>query len=48
MVDVDGVKDVLGTYKMLSRAGKKEFWGRIVSKIIITNEDDFSIVPHSP
>lgn len=47
-VDIEAVRDTLGLYSELTKQGKKEFWARTVSKIIITNDDDFSIVPFSP
>lgn len=47
-IDITAVKGVLDIYSSLSRQGQKEFWGRTISKIIITNNGDFSVVPFSP
>ena len=47
-VDLSAVADALKMYDGLSRTGKKEFWSRTVSKIVITNEDDFFVCPTSP
>lgn len=47
-VDLSAVADALKMYDGLSRTGKKEFWSRTVSKIVITNEDDFFVYPTSP
>lgn len=47
-VDIQAVSNALSLYSELTKQGKKEFWARTVRKIIITNNDDFSIVPFSP
>ena len=44
-VDIDRLRDLLSAYSTLDRQGQKEFWTRTISKIIITNDDDFSIIP---
>ncbi len=37
--------DIQSLYSELSKSYKKEFWIRVVEKIIITNEDHFFVVP---
>lgn len=44
-VDVEKITNLLATYPKLSRAGQKEFWGRILKRIVITQTDDFFIEP---
>ena len=44
-VDIAHLRDLLSAYTTLDRQRQKEFWTRIISKIIITNDDDFSITP---
>ena len=44
-VDVKKITNLLATYPKLSRAGQKEFWGRILKRIVITQADDFFIEP---
>lgn len=47
-IDVDAISESLSLYPKLSDEGKKEFWSRILKKIIITQDDDFFIEPYSP
>lgn len=47
-VDLELVKTALEAYRMLPRTSQKEFWSRTIKKIIVTNYDDFSIVPNLP
>lgn len=42
-IDTSQLKSLLDIYSTLTREGKKEFWTRTVSKIIITNDGNFSI-----
>ncbi len=42
-IDTSRLKDNLGIYSTLTRQAQKEFWTRTISKIIITNDDDFSV-----
>lgn len=44
-VDISAISDSLSMYHSLTRIGKKEFWTRTVSKIVITNEDEFFVFP---
>lgn len=46
-IDIEAVKDALSVYTELSKQGKKEFWSKLLinHKIVITNDDDFSIQP---
>ena len=37
--------DIQFLYSELSKSYKKEFWIRVVEKIIITNEDHFFVAP---
>lgn len=45
-IDIDKVADLLAMYPRLSRQGQKEFWSKILKKIIITENDDFFIEPY--
>lgn len=47
-VDLDSLGNALDLYADLTRAGKKEFWSHVIGKIVISNNDDFSVVPFSP
>lgn len=47
-VDVAALRAAMSAYKTLSRLDQKEFWGRVVKRITITNNDDFSIIPVTP
>lgn len=44
-VNIIAIQTALAAYNELSRQHKKEFWGRIVSKITITNDDHFFVEP---
>lgn len=44
-VDIEKITNLLAMYPKLSRAGQKEFWGRILKRIVITQTDDFFIDP---
>lgn len=44
-VDIKKIKTVLSAYERLTRQEKKEFWGRVVGTIIITNDDRFFVEP---
>lgn len=44
-VDVDKIANLLAMYPKLSRAGQKEFWSRILKRIVITKNDEFFIDP---
>lgn len=44
-VDIEKITNLLAMYPKLSRAGQKEFWGRILKRIVITQTDDFFIEP---
>lgn len=44
-VDIVAIQTVLSAYSGLSRQSKKEFWCRTVGKIIITNDDNFFVLP---
>ena len=45
LIDIAHLRDLLSAYATLDRQRQKEFWTRTISKIIITNDDDFSIIP---
>lgn len=45
-IDVKKITELLSKYPDLSKAGKKEFWSRILKKIVITQNDDFLIEPY--
>jgi DNA invertase Pin-like site-specific DNA recombinase len=45
-IDVRKITELLSKYPDLSSAGKKEFWSRILKKIVITQNDDFLIEPY--
>jgi len=45
LIDVTHLEGALASYSTLTRQSQKEFWTRTISKIIITNSDDFSITP---
>lgn len=47
-VDVAALRAAMSAYKTLSRLDQKEFWGRVIKRITITNSDGFSIVPITP
>lgn len=47
-VDLAALSNALDLYSGLTKAGKKEFWSHIIGKIVITNNDDFSVTPFSP
>lgn len=44
-VDTKAISDALQLYHELSKQHKKEFWSRIIGKIVITNDDDFFVYP---
>lgn len=44
-VDLEELSSVLALYSGFDRPQKKAFWSRLVGKIIISNDDDFSVVP---
>lgn len=44
-VDLEQVSNALLLYSELSKQNQKEFWARIIGKIVITNEDDFFVYP---
>lgn len=44
-VDIQEIESVLGAYGQLDRAAQKEFWGQLVGKIVVTNEDHFFVSP---
>lgn len=46
-VDLAVVSDLLKSYDTLSRQGKKEFWHRVCGKIVITQNDEFFVIPVS-
>ena len=47
-VDLEELANTLSLYSELSKQHKKEFWTRVIGKIIITNEDHFFVTPSSP
>lgn len=47
-IDINAMRNVLEVYSRLPRIAKKEFWTRAIKKIIITNNDEFSIIPNTP
>lgn len=47
-IDINAMRNALEVYSRLPRIAKKEFWTRAIKKIIITNNDEFSIIPNSP
>jgi len=47
-VDLDELANTLSLYSELSKQHKKEFWTRVIGKIIITNGDHFFVTPISP
>ena len=47
-IDIAALKSELEIYSSLPREGKKEYWSRVISKIVVTNEDDFFVTPFSP
>jgi len=47
-IDISHLKSLLEIYPTLSRQAQKEFWTRTISKIIITNQNDFSIALFYP
>lgn len=44
-VNILTLQTALAAYSELSRQNKKEFWGRIVGQITITNDDHFFVTP---
>lgn len=44
-VDTKEIGSVLQAYEWLTRSEKKEFWGRVIGKISITNDDRFFVAP---
>ncbi len=42
-IDIPSLKGALEIYPTLNRQEQKEFWTRTISRIVITNDDDFSI-----
>lgn len=44
-VNIVAIQTALAAYSELSRQHKKEFWGKTVSKITITNDDHFFVTP---
>lgn len=44
-VDTRAIKNMLDAYNHLDRMDQKEFWGRIIGEITITNEDHFFVSP---
>lgn len=47
-VDIKAIADSLALYSKLPQTYKKEFWAKIIGKIVITNEDDFFVYPITP
>lgn len=47
-VDLDRLASTLALYGGLSKQHKKDFWNQVIGKIIVTNEDDFFVLPFSP
>ena len=47
-VNLKEITDALSAYSELSKEHKKEFWARIIGRIVVTNEDDFFVYPISP
>ena len=49
-VDIAAITESLSLYTELPKQERKEFWAKVLAnyKIVITNDDDFSIVPFSP
>ena len=47
-VDIDFISTLLSAYVSLTREEKKALWVRIVDKIIIDQNDNFSVLPISP
>jgi site-specific DNA recombinase len=43
VVDIKSIQTVLGAYDRMNRKEKKEFWGRVIGKIVITKEDHFFV-----
>lgn len=44
-VDTKSIEDVIQIYDMLTRKEKKEFWGRVIGTITITNDEHFFVSP---
>ena len=44
-IDIPAIESALSAYEWLTREEKKEFWGRIVGEITITNDDHFFVTP---
>lgn len=44
-VDTKQIETILSAYEWLTRQEKKEFWGRIIGTITITNDDHFFVEP---
>lgn len=47
-VNLSAISSALELYSGLSKSGKKEFWSRTVSKILVTKDDHFTVFPFSP
>lgn len=47
-VDIQQIKTMLSGYENLNRANKKAFWNRTIRKIVIDNNDNFTVYPFSP
>ncbi|RKJ38495.1 site-specific recombinase [Acutalibacter sp. 1XD8-33] len=46
-VDIEEIKNMLAAYRQLNRKEQKEFWGRLVGEITITNDEHFFVFPFS-
>lgn len=42
-IDIDNIKSVLSVYKGLDKSSKKEFWSRIIKRIVVNNNGDFFV-----
>ena len=47
-IDLAAIEGALETYHLLSRAEQKELWSRTIERIIVTNDNQFSIILSSP
>ncbi|MPN03691.1 hypothetical protein SDC9_150923 [bioreactor metagenome] len=47
-IDIPAMRTALEDYKTLSRDKQKEFWSRTIKRIIITQDESFSVIPVSP
>lgn len=44
-INILSVQTALSAYSELSRQNRKEFWGRIIDQVTITNDDHFFVTP---